>query len=126
MARRKARACGVKTQWCKAVACCTLVSLNCSMVYTCGVPVRDQWKGKGQTVGIHQVSICIMGPTRLRMTPSRERGRLCVVLRIVPGCHSVHILARGSEYGPKGGCQIWPRRRDPKGGRGAELASAVP
>ena len=105
VARREARACGVKAQWCEAVTCCTLVSLH-------------YWKRKRQTVGIHRVSICIMGPMRLAMTPNRERGRLRVVLRIVPGCHSVHILARGSKYGPRGGCQMWPSGRDPKGGGG--------
>ena len=125
VAGREARAYGIKTQWCEAVACCTLVSLHCSMVCTCGVLVRDQWKGKQQVVGIHHVSICIMGRTRLCMTPRRERGRLPDVLRIVPHCHSVHMLARGSKYGPRGGYQKWPGGRDPKGG-GAELGSAAP
>ena len=127
VARHEALACGVKTQWCEAVACCTLVSVRCSMVYTCGVPIRHQWEGKGQTVGIHRVSICIMGPTRLRMTPSHERGRLRVELRIVPGCHSVYMLAMGSEYGPRGGCKMRPSGRDPKGGGGgAQLGGARP
>ena len=113
---------GTLKEWKAFVACCTLVSQHCSIVYSCGVPVRDQWTGKGRTVGIHQVSICIMGPTRLGMTPSREWGRLRVVLRIVPGCHSVHMRARGSKCSTRGGCHMWPGGRDPKGGGGLSLA----